>query len=137
MGKGCDAMNQTVEKVLFWSPRVLGILIAIFISLFALDVFGEGYSFWETIIALGIDRGIPVHCAWCGLYHVLLGAKQSARLPDHLWTIIPGRHPLPAGWLLPIQSHPKSEILGDGLLQLSFWSAHQSIHQQFMDTEHS
>ena len=44
-------MNQTVEKILFWSPRVLGILIAIFVSLFALDVFGEGYSFWQTIAA--------------------------------------------------------------------------------------
>ena len=47
-------MNQTVEKILFWSPRVLGILIAIFVSLFALDVFGEGYSFWETITALAM-----------------------------------------------------------------------------------
>jgi len=47
-------MNQTVEKILFWSPRVLGILIAIFVSLFALDVFGEGYSFWETIAALAM-----------------------------------------------------------------------------------
>lgn len=47
-------MNSTVEKVLFWSPRVLGILIAIFVSLFALDVFGEGYSFWETIAALAM-----------------------------------------------------------------------------------
>ena len=47
-------MNQTVEKGLYWSPRVLGILIAIFISIFALDVFGEGYSFWETIAALAM-----------------------------------------------------------------------------------
>ncbi len=47
-------MNQTVEKILFWSPRVLGILIAIFVSLFALDVFGEGYSSWETIAALAM-----------------------------------------------------------------------------------
>jgi hypothetical protein len=30
----------------------LGLLFAIFISLFALDVFMEGYSFWETIWAL-------------------------------------------------------------------------------------
>ena len=45
-------MNQTVEKILFWSPRGLGILIAVFVSLFALDVFAEGYSFWETIGAL-------------------------------------------------------------------------------------
>ena len=45
-------MNETVKKVLYWSPRVLGILFAIFISLFALDVFMEGYGFWETIVAL-------------------------------------------------------------------------------------
>ena len=45
-------MNPTVNKLLFWSPRVLGILIAIFVSLFALDVFGEGYSFRETVVAL-------------------------------------------------------------------------------------
>ena len=45
-------MNETVKKVVFWTPRVFGILIAIFISLFALDVFTEGYSFWETLIAL-------------------------------------------------------------------------------------
>jgi hypothetical protein len=47
-------MNSTVEKILFWSPRVLGILIAIFVSLFAFDVFGEGYSSWETIGALAL-----------------------------------------------------------------------------------
>lgn len=47
-------MNQTVKKILFWTPRILGILIAIFVSLFALDVFGEGYSFWETIAALAM-----------------------------------------------------------------------------------
>jgi len=45
-------MNLRVEKILYWSPRGLGILIAVFVSLFALDVFAEGYSFWETIGAL-------------------------------------------------------------------------------------
>lgn len=45
-------MNEKIKKVLFWAPRVLGVLFAIFISLFALDVFMEGYGFWETIIAL-------------------------------------------------------------------------------------
>jgi hypothetical protein len=47
-------MKQSVRKVLYWSPRILGILIAIFVSIFALDVFGEGYSFWETIAALAM-----------------------------------------------------------------------------------
>ncbi len=45
-------MKRPVKKILFWSPRVLGILIAVFVSLFALDVFGEGYSTVETIVAL-------------------------------------------------------------------------------------
>ncbi|MFL7891088.1 MAG: hypothetical protein AB8I56_03400 [Anaerolineales bacterium] len=47
-------MGQSVSKVLYWSPRILGVLIAIFVSIFALDVFGEGYSFWETIAALAM-----------------------------------------------------------------------------------
>jgi hypothetical protein len=33
-------------------PRILAILFAAFLSLFALDVFGEGYGFWGTIFAL-------------------------------------------------------------------------------------
>jgi len=45
-------MNTTTKRVLFWAPRVLGILFALFLSLFALDVFSEGYSFGETMLAL-------------------------------------------------------------------------------------
>jgi|TARA_Y100000310_G_scaffold327633_1_gene394297 lysylphosphatidylglycerol synthetase-like protein (DUF2156 family) len=39
-------------KSLFWTPRVLCILFAIFLSIFAADVFGEGRGFWETVLAL-------------------------------------------------------------------------------------
>lgn len=53
-------MNRTTKQVLFWAPRVLCILFAIFLSLFALDVFGEGYGFWETILALLIHL-VPVY----------------------------------------------------------------------------
>ena len=45
-------MNTTIKRVLFWLPRVLCILFAIFLSMFALDVFSEGYGFGETILAL-------------------------------------------------------------------------------------
>lgn len=45
-------MKKSVKWVVFWLPRILCILFALFISLFALDVFGEGYGFWETIVAL-------------------------------------------------------------------------------------
>jgi len=36
----------------FWAPRVLGILLIVFISLFALDVFDMGLSPSEVIVAL-------------------------------------------------------------------------------------
>jgi hypothetical protein len=49
-----------LERILFWAPRVLGILFALFVSLFALDVFGVGYGFWETILALLIHL-VPVY----------------------------------------------------------------------------
>ena len=49
-----------MHKALYWAPRVLGILAAAFISIFALDVFGEGYSFWETLLALAIHL-IPTY----------------------------------------------------------------------------
>ena len=45
-------MNDNTKRWLFWLPRVLSILFALFISLLALDVFGEGYNFWETLVAL-------------------------------------------------------------------------------------
>ena len=45
-------MKKPVHPILFWTPRGLVILLAIFISLFALDVFGEGYDFWHTVQAL-------------------------------------------------------------------------------------
>jgi hypothetical protein len=41
-----------VRHVLFWTPRALGLLFAGFLSLLALDVFGAGYRFWETFVAL-------------------------------------------------------------------------------------
>ena len=46
--------------MIFWAPRVLCILFALFLSFFALDVFNEGYGFWETIFALLIHL-VPVY----------------------------------------------------------------------------
>ena len=45
-------MTKPVKRLLFWTPRILCILFAVFVSLFCFDVFGEGYSFWKTILAL-------------------------------------------------------------------------------------
>jgi len=45
-------MKKKTKKALYWAPRIIAILFIVFISLFALDVFIEGYGFWETIVAL-------------------------------------------------------------------------------------
>jgi len=47
-------MAALSKRVLFWTPRLLSIAYIIFLSLFALDVFGEGYSFWKACLALVI-----------------------------------------------------------------------------------
>jgi len=47
-------MKKPVHPVLYWIPRGLVILEAIFISLFAFDVFGEGYDFLTLLQALAI-----------------------------------------------------------------------------------
>jgi hypothetical protein len=40
------------QQLLYWSPRALCIVFAGFISMFALDVFGEHRGLWNTILAL-------------------------------------------------------------------------------------
>ena len=45
-------MTKSVKRLLFWTPRILCILFAVFVSLFCFDVFGAGNSFWKTILAL-------------------------------------------------------------------------------------
>lgn len=47
-------MTKTNKRVLFWAPRILCILFALFTSIFSLDVFGEGYGLWKTIGAFVI-----------------------------------------------------------------------------------
>jgi hypothetical protein len=46
------AVKTPLNRLLCWTPRVLCLLFAGFLTLFALDVFGEGHGFWETTLAL-------------------------------------------------------------------------------------
>jgi hypothetical protein len=45
-------MKTSLKWLVFWAPRLLCMLFALFVSLFALDVFGEGGGFWKTTLAL-------------------------------------------------------------------------------------
>jgi hypothetical protein len=40
---------KSTQKVLHWMPRIIGIMAILFISLFALDAFAPGLSFWRQI----------------------------------------------------------------------------------------
>jgi hypothetical protein len=47
-------MRPQIKKAIFWTPRLLTILFAIFISVFALDAFAAGGGFQKTLIAFTI-----------------------------------------------------------------------------------
>ncbi len=45
-------MTKATGGAVFWAPRILTILFALFLSLFALDVFAEAHGDLETLAAL-------------------------------------------------------------------------------------
>jgi len=47
-------VSPAARRWLYWSPRLLGILFAVFVSVFALDVFNEHDSPGQLIVALGM-----------------------------------------------------------------------------------
>jgi len=63
-------MNKTLKQILFWTPRVAGILFVLFLSLFALDIFEMQLGFWGTIAGLfmhlipSILLAIAIVIAW-------------------------------------------------------------------------
>ena len=44
--------NNQHTGIIRWAARILSIAFALFLSIFAMDVFSEGYGFWQTILAL-------------------------------------------------------------------------------------
>ena len=98
------------KPLLFWTPRVLCLLFAVFLSLFALDVFNEGYGFWKTILAFFMYL-VPtwivlaiLAISWCWewaggaavrlLWHLVsdqyLGKNALVRLPPDLRSAVLG-----------------------------------------------
>ncbi|NPV86352.1 MAG: hypothetical protein HPY45_10140 [Anaerolineae bacterium] len=84
-------MKKPIERLLFWIPRLLGILEILFISLLALNTFNQGYTFWRALTAFAI-RMVPVlilmavlAIAWRreiigGLLFIALGVLLIARI---------------------------------------------------------
>jgi len=47
-------LSHAGKVLLYWAPRALCIAFALFLSVFALDVFSENRGFWQTALALGL-----------------------------------------------------------------------------------
>lgn len=97
-------MSKFVKQALYWTPRVAGILFALFLSMFALDVFEMNLGFWETIVGMIMHLipaillaiaillawrwewiGAVIFCGWSVFY------MASARgLPWSVYAIIAG-----------------------------------------------
>lgn len=45
-------MRTRLDHLLHWAPRILSLLFAAFLALFALDVFDEHSGFWQVLGAL-------------------------------------------------------------------------------------
>lgn len=98
--KGVRRMSRIARRILFWSPRTLTILFALFLSMFALDALGEGHGFWQTVLALSIHLVPPLlivavllvawRWEWVGalLYAMLATAYAVRVLPAHIsWAL--------------------------------------------------
>ncbi len=118
-------MQKTLSGFLVWTPRALGILFILFVSLFALDIFDMGLGFWRTIVGLfmhllpSIAMSIALVLGWRREWIGALGFFAFAfwyiaiawdnRLPWSVYAILVG---LPVfigllfltGWLLRKQS---------------------------------
>jgi len=44
------------NKLLFWTPRILGIIFVFFLMMFSLDVFQEGLTAWQIAVGLFIHN---------------------------------------------------------------------------------
>ncbi len=77
-------INKRLAKFIYWTPRIAGILITVFVAMFALDVFDMEASIWEKIggflihaspaIVMGILLAFAWRRAWIGFAAFLLGA---------------------------------------------------------------
>jgi hypothetical protein len=51
--------TKKISKFVYWTPRILSIIFLAFLAMFSLDEFGNGYTFWQTVLGLFMHN-IPV-----------------------------------------------------------------------------
>ena len=45
-------MKRVFAHLVHWAPRILALLLLVFIGLFALDLFDSGFGAWQTLLSL-------------------------------------------------------------------------------------
>ncbi len=49
-------MNKEINRFVYWTPRILGIIFVIFLTMFSLDVFEPGLTTWQIVFGLLIHN---------------------------------------------------------------------------------
>ena len=49
-------MKKKMDKFIYWTPRILSIILSCFLVIFSFDVFGMGLGFWQTVGAFLIHN---------------------------------------------------------------------------------
>lgn len=45
-------MKKKINKFIYWTPRILAIIFILFLAILSADIFGNNYTFWETVLGL-------------------------------------------------------------------------------------
>lgn len=112
-------MTSSPRKLLLWSPRILGILVAVFLGVFALDAFDEGIPAFLLHLAPALLLLLLVALAW--RWEWLGGAAFIAL------AVLYGVPAWARGdWLLVITG----PLLVVGFLFLWSWRHHNELHAE-------
>jgi hypothetical protein len=112
------------SKLLLWAPRILGILMALFLALFALDAFKDGARFRESLLAFAIHLAPAlvlmaiVALAWRWEW---IGALAFIGLGAAYMVIVRGR----LDWMLVISA----PLLAIGACYFWSWRHHHVLHR--------
>ena len=49
-------MKKKINKLIYWTPRILSIMLVLFLTIFSGDVFEENLGFWQTFLHLLIHN---------------------------------------------------------------------------------
>jgi hypothetical protein len=115
-------MNQSTRQWLLWTPRVVGILMCLFLSLFALDVFEPGVPLAQALL------GFAVHVAPMALMLVVVALSWRWEwIGGVIFTALAGLYAVMAGehfvWTLEISG----PLLLVGVLFLWDWRHHAAL----------